>query len=106
LKNKKVLQTGEERSDLSIVAFHKGSRVKKLSSLSGGEGTRLTLAFQLALSDLYRSPILLVDEALTGLLPDERDGCLEVLKMASQNKLVLVIEHGAPESCFDTVVDF
>ena len=103
IKNTTETKSGDSKPKLSIEVFHKGKMAKKLSSLSGGERSRITLAFQLALGEMYKSPILLVDEGFSGLPEDQVKLCLELLKEASEDRLILAIEHGAPESLFDEV---
>jgi len=105
-KNKKTLASGEERAKLSLSIFHKGSEVNNIKDLSGGEKARLTLAFQLALSDLYRSPILMLDEAFAGLDLPTKIECIESLREVSTRKLIVVIEHETPDSLFDFIYEF
>ena len=105
LRNSRQLKNGDEKPELSIVITHKGAKVKKLRSLSGGEKARLTLAFQLALSNLYKSPILLVDEACSGLDEESKEKCFDILKEVAQSKLVICVEHGAAEHLFDQIVE-
>jgi DNA repair exonuclease SbcCD ATPase subunit len=104
LRNSYETQKGEQKPKISLEIFHKGQTPKKLSSLSGGEESRVTLAFQMALSELYNSPILLVDEGFVGLPLEQKLECIEMLKPISQKKLVCVIEHGMPEHVFDQII--
>jgi DNA repair exonuclease SbcCD ATPase subunit len=103
LNNVSTTAKGEERARLSVDAFHKGRPAKRVKDFSGGEQSRASLAFQLGLSDLYKSPILLVDEGFTGLSEEDYESCLEVLRVAASDRLVLVIEHNVPEAFFDKV---
>jgi DNA repair exonuclease SbcCD ATPase subunit len=107
LRNFAVTGKGEERAKFGIEILHKGKKVKKLGGyFSGGEGSRSCLAFQLGLSDMYNMPILMVDEGFAGLHEAGKESCLEVLKdVANDGKLIIVIEHGAPESFFDEVIE-
>jgi DNA repair exonuclease SbcCD ATPase subunit len=105
LKNSTTTKTGEERAKLSIEVFHKGKYAKRLSNLSGGEKSRACLAFQLGLSELYKSPILMIDEGFSGLGDTDKEQCLEILHDIAKDKLVLVIEHGAGSSHFDATID-
>lgn len=98
-------QKGEDRAKIGLSVVHKGYELKNIKSFSQGEESRAGLAFQLGLSELYDSPILMVDEGFTGLNPELQDECIEILKNAAQNKLILVIEHGASEHLFDQVVE-
>lgn len=104
IKNVSQTKDGKDRAKLSIEIFHKGETASRLSDLSGGEKSRAALAFQLGLAELYNSPILMVDEGFKGLGEDDKVICLEVLRSISGNKLILAVEHGAPESFFDQVV--
>lgn len=104
LKNASQTKDGEERAKLSLEIFHKGQSTNKLSDFSGGEKSRASLSFQLGLAEMYGSPFLLVDEGFKGLGEDDKRLCLEVLKEVSKNRLVIAIEHGAPESFFDEVI--
>src|SRR5690606_763023 len=62
-KNKK----GDLKPKLSLDIIHKGQEAgKDINELSGGEQDRVVLAFQLAMSDLYGSPVLFVDEGFAG----------------------------------------
>lgn len=103
IKNTTETKSGDAKPKLSVEIFHKGKVAKKLSNLSGGERSRITLAFQLALGEMYKSPILLVDEGFSGLAEEQVKQCLELLKEAASDRLILAIEHGAPESLFDGV---
>lgn len=96
---------GDVRAKTGVDIFHKGYPVDKVKEFSGGEKSRAFLAFQMALSGMYPVPFLLIDEGLAGVDPELKATCLEVLKEAATDKLVLVIEHGAPESVFDKVVN-
>jgi DNA repair exonuclease SbcCD ATPase subunit len=105
LSNFTTTKKGDERAKIGVNVFHKGVDGVGMKEFSGGEVTRACLAFQLGLSDLYSSPILMIDEGLTGLEDGLRDECMEVIRTASENKLVIVIEHGANESIFDEILE-
>ena len=105
LKNTYLTQKGEEKSHLSVNIFHRGATISDISDLSGGEDSRICLAFQLALSDLYNSSILLIDEGFTGLDEATKQMCIEMLHSVGENKLVLVIEHSSQDSVFNEVVE-
>lgn len=104
LNNSTTTQKGEDRAKISVDVYHKGKKAKSVKSLSGGEKSRATLAFQLGLSEMYNSPILLVDEGFTGIGKEAQEECIEVLRGFSTSRLVIVIEHGASEHLFDQQV--
>lgn len=72
--------------------------------LSGGQFSRLVLAFQLALSDMYNSPILMLDESLQGCDITTQEICIDAIKEISDRKLVLMIEHHTQDHYFDEVL--
>ena len=72
--------------------------------LSGGQFSRLVLAFQLALSDMYNSPILMLDESLQGCDLATQEICISAIKEISDRKLVLMIEHHTQDYYFDEVI--
>jgi DNA repair exonuclease SbcCD ATPase subunit len=99
-------KTGEDRAKLSLEVIHRNKRAgSSIRVLSGGERDRAVLAFQLAMSTMYQSPILMIDEGFTGVDEENLKLCLGVLKEISNTKAVLVVEHGAPEGLFDQVVE-
>lgn len=104
LNEKENKTDGKKKAQFSVSIVHRGLEYGALSELSGGEQSRACLAFQLAISDLYNSPILLLDEPFAGVHPTLRDECLEVLREVGQKKLILMAEHGAPDSSFDASV--
>ena len=105
LTNTFKTQKGEERAKIGVEIFHKGQKAKRLSSFSGGEKARARLAFQLGLAKLFKSPVLLVDEATHGLDEENKNICLQMLKECSAERLVIVIEHGVEESLFDEIFE-
>lgn len=96
---------GEERSRFGTDIYHKGCKVKKLNDLSGGEISRAVLAFQLGLSDIYDSPILMIDEGFKGLEVIDRAKCMNILSEVAQRKLVVVVEHNIEDHYFDKVIE-
>lgn len=108
IQNVSKTQEGEERAKLSLSIVHKGHDISGLDAdvFSGGERDRIVMGFQLAMSSLYSSPIFMVDEGFVGADVEKTlSDCLQVLKSYSENKLVLVVQHGAPDELFDEVVD-
>ena len=103
LMNESFTKKDERRAKMGLKIIHRGLEMS-LDDFSGGAENRATLATQLAISDLFGSPILMLDEALTGSHPDLRDSILDHLRTVGQSKLVLVVEHGVSDSLFDDVI--
>jgi DNA repair exonuclease SbcCD ATPase subunit len=84
---------------------------RSVSSLSGGEHRKLSLAVDLALSDVvcsrvnYVPNILFLDEAFNGLDVTSKEIVMEVLTEMSKNKNIFVIDHSSEfKSQFTQVV--
>lgn len=75
-----------------------------MNMLSGGEQSRVVLAFTLALAEIHNSPLILLDES-TASLDQELTGCVvDALRENFNGKLVLLIAHQVVQGAFDTVV--
>ena len=77
----------------------------ELVNLSGGEISRLNLAFVLAMSEIFKSPILMLDECMSTLDPDNCINILNTIREEYKGKLVLMIHHQITEGLFDTVIE-
>lgn len=104
IETEKEQKNGNVSNKINLLIYENGTKIEKKEDLSGGQQSRLALAFQLALSDLYRSPILCLDESLKGCDPETAQICLEAIRQISERKLVLMVEHHIADSQFDQVV--
>lgn len=75
-----------------------------LSMLSGGELSRVILAFTLALAEIHHTPFVLLDESTSSLDQELTSSVIEGLKENFGNKLVVVIAHQVIQGVFDRVV--
>lgn len=105
LMTTKINKDDTVRAKMSLKIFHKGTEYSDIGQFSGGEFSRACLAFQLALSDVFNSPILMLDEAFAGTQPELKEQCLEALKTVGRRKLVLIAEHGIEDHFFDEVIN-
>jgi DNA repair exonuclease SbcCD ATPase subunit len=98
-KSESVSQKGAVKKSITPVISvlgHEG----KLNSLSGGMTTAMELVVDLAVTSVIQRRtgslpgFMILDEVLTGLGTVSAEGALDVLKAESENKLILMIEHG------------
>ena len=75
-----------------------------LSMLSGGEMSRVILAFTLALAEIHNSPLILLDESTASLDQDLTSSVINGLKENFSNKLVVLIAHQVVQGVFDKVI--
>jgi exonuclease SbcC len=91
------------KPQINIKIDYKGMDID-VNSLSGGERDRLDLGFTLALSELFGSKILLLDECISSLDYDNSNNVLEGIRENYKGKLVIVISHQANEGAFDEII--
>jgi len=103
LQRQKTSKKGAEKPQLNITVNYKGNETD-MSVLSGGEKDRLDLAFTLALSEIFKSKILLLDECISSLDHLNSESVVEGLRELYKGKLVIVVAHQVNEGMFDHVV--
>lgn len=96
-----LTQKGTTKRSIVPVITVGGHQVKLEAGLSGGMGTAVELAVDLAMSAVIsrRTGIvpgwLVLDESFTGLGPVETEACMEILQEYSEDRLILVIDHSS-----------
>ena len=75
-----------------------------LYMLSGGELSRIILAFTLALSEIFNTPLLLLDECTASLNQDLTELVFNTIRDNYKGKLVLVIAHQIVTGIFDKTI--
>jgi DNA repair exonuclease SbcCD ATPase subunit len=75
-----------------------------LSMLSGGELSRVVLAFTLALSEMFNTPMLMLDESTASLDQEATTNVFDCIKDNFKGKIVLIIAHQTVNGIFDKVI--
>jgi DNA repair exonuclease SbcCD ATPase subunit len=75
-----------------------------LNSLSGGEISRVILAFTLALAEIFDAPLIMLDEATASLDANNTSLIFDNIKQNLKDKLVLIVAHQVVEGSFDKVI--
>ena len=75
-----------------------------LHMLSGGELSRIVLAYTLALSEMFNTPLLLLDECTANLDQDLTNIVCDGIRENFKGKLVLIIAHQVVSGTFDKVI--
>ena len=97
-KNKK-----SEKPQINLQIIYKNEDCD-VTSLSGGELSRLVLAFTLALSEMFNTPALLLDECTASLDQGNTQNVFDSIRRSFGEKLVLVIAHQVVEGSYDYVI--
>ena len=104
-KDKKSnIDKNEIKPVIDIKVCYKGEEVE-LSSLSGGEYDRVSLAIMLAFNHICKSDMILLDESISSLDSDLTNDILEKLKENLSDKRIIVVAHQISTGLFDQVVN-
>lgn len=76
-----------------------------ISMLSGGELSRVNLAYTLALSEIFNSPIILLDECTSSLDQELTSIVFEGIKNSFSHKLIIVVAHQVVSGEFDRSIE-
>lgn len=75
-----------------------------INMLSGGELSRVILAFALALGEMFNTPIMLLDECTSSLDQELTGTVMDSIREHFTGKLVLIIAHQVVKGQFDKVI--
>lgn len=98
-KNKK-----SEKPQINLQIIYKNEECD-ITSLSGGEMSRLVLAFTLALGEMFNTPALLLDECTASLDQINTQNVFESIKNNFKSRLVLAVAHQVVEGSYDHVIN-
>ena len=76
-----------------------------LQMLSGGEMSRIVLAYTLALAEMFNSPLLLLDECTSSLDQDTTNHVFDSIKENFNGKLTIIVAHQVVTGIFDRTVN-
>ena len=102
------LQTFKEskkstKPSINLAIEYKGMECE-LSMLSGGEISRIILAYTLALGEIFNTQLLMLDESTSSLDQTMTSCVFNGIKEHFNGKLVLIIAHQIVEGSFDRVI--
>jgi len=75
-----------------------------LDVLSGGELSRVILAFTLALGEMFNTPLLMLDECTSSLDQNLSNIVFNGIREHFAGKLVITVVHQSVEGIFDKVI--
>lgn len=84
---------------------YKGFNYDDISSLSGGEGDRVSLAMVSALNRISGSHFLILDETIGSMDSELKLDVLDALRALGNTRLILIVNHEGVLGAFDCVVD-
>jgi DNA repair exonuclease SbcCD ATPase subunit len=104
LETFKLTKTKQFRTQLNIRVMYRGAETS-LKALSGGEQDRVSMAFVLAMCEIYNPPILMLDECISSLDSETTNEILHSIERLAVHRPVFVIAHQAIRGAFDHVID-
>lgn len=97
-------ENSEIKPGIDIKVCYKGEEVE-LSSLSGGEYDRVSLAIMLSFNHICKSDMILLDESIASLDAELTNEILEKLKENLTNKRIIVVAHQLSTGIFDQIIN-
>ena len=88
---------------INITVEYKGMEIE-LNMLSGGELSRVILAYTLALSEIFNTPLLMLDECTSSLDEELTNDVFSSIKEHFSEKNTLIIAHQVVTGTFDNMV--
>lgn len=88
---------------INIAIEYKGMEAE-LNMLSGGEISRVILAYTLALAEMFNAPLLLLDECTSSLDQELTGLVFDAIRENFNGKMTLIIAHQVVTGTFDKVI--
>lgn len=91
---------------VNLQVYHGNNNYPNISSLSGGEADRVSLALTLAMAEIFRPPIVMLDECMASLDSELRETCLGIIKSSTltSGSCFIDICHESVEGYHDDIV--
>jgi DNA repair protein SbcC/Rad50 len=101
---KKVKKNKCLKPQISLEIDYKGMDGCDINMLSGGELSRVVLAYTLALSEMTNIPILMLDECTASLDGETTDEVFEAIRENFRGKMIIIIAHQVVTGSFDKTI--
>lgn len=102
-KETKKGKTVNKKPQINLQIEYKGMEAD-INMLSGGELSRVILAFALALGEMFSTPIMLLDECTSSLDQELTGVVMDGIRENFNGNLVLLIAHQVVKGQFDKVI--
>lgn len=93
----------DTKPQINVEIEYKGMEFE-LNMLSGGEISRIILAYTIALAEIFNSPILMLDEITANLDQENINYVFDAIKDNFKDRIMLVVAHQVTEGYFDNVI--
>jgi DNA repair exonuclease SbcCD ATPase subunit len=98
-----ILQHTDSKPEITVVVELRGETVP-LKTLSGGEMSRVALAFSLSLAEMLNAPLIILDECTSNLDQNATDAIFEFIASRFHSRQIIAIAHQVVTGSFDSVI--
>ena len=98
-----IVPITKEKNKIDISIIYKTEQCQ-FKSLSGGEQQRIVAAFALAISEMYNTPLLILDEVTSNLDSESTSIVMSSLLRRNSNAYTVVIAHQVVEGKFNNTI--
>lgn len=92
LSTEKEIKNKSNKTQINLVIDYKGMSCD-INMLSGGEKSRVILAFTMTFAEIFNTPIIMLDECTSSLDVELTGEIIEAIKETSKEKLILAVCH-------------
>lgn len=102
VKTTKITAKNREKPSINIYAICDGNEIN-IGDLSGGEKERCSMAMTLAMMQLSKSPVIILDETFSALGDEDREKAIQVLNRYGRksDRTTLCVSHGGSTGWYD-----
>jgi hypothetical protein len=102
VKTTKITAKNREKPSINIYAICDGNEIN-IGDLSGGEKERCSMAMTLAMMQLSKSPVIILDETFSALGDEDRETAVRVLNRYGRksDRTTLCVSHGGSTGWYD-----
>jgi ABC-type transport system involved in cytochrome bd biosynthesis fused ATPase/permease subunit len=93
----------EVKPSINLAIDYKGLECD-MTMLSGGEQSRVVLAYALALAEMFSTPLMLLDECTSSLDQELTSVVFDAIRTNFNGRMTLIIAHQIIQGTFDKVI--
>nr|QBK93723.1 MAG: chromosome segregation ATPase [Pithovirus LCPAC406] len=98
-----ILNMIDQRCKLRI--YIRGIEREKITSLSGGEHDRVSIALTIAYSISWQSPLIMLDECFSSLDSSLKSKCINMIRTHCPDKIIIIVSHEEEHGLYDSVIE-
>jgi len=103
-KYNKKNSSNDRKPSITVDILYKSMKCN-LDSLSGGELSRVILAYSFSMSEIFNNPLIMLDESISTLDENLTLEILDAIKENASHRLILIISHQVVSGIFDKIIN-